>query len=158
MFIRKEAQCPPQGAGTLASPTPHLPYIGNRGPQPPLCTPVGLSQGLGLQTGGSQEHTGERPTPWPFTARAACSPSLPPRHNTSQRTPFLRQGHYLILGRHKSHTGVWANLCTKVVLSGASLVAQWLRVRLPMQGTRVRALVWEDPTCRGATRPVSHNY
>ena len=42
--------------------------------------------------------------------------------------------------------------------SRASLVAQWLRVCLPMQGTRVRALVWEDPTCRGATRPVSHNY
>ena len=41
---------------------------------------------------------------------------------------------------------------------GASLVAQWLRVCLPMQGTRVRALVWEDPTCRGATRPMSHNY
>ena len=40
---------------------------------------------------------------------------------------------------------------------GASLVAQWLRIRLPMQGTRVRALVWEDPTCRGAARPVSHN-
>ena len=39
----------------------------------------------------------------------------------------------------------------------ASLVAQWLRVRLPMQGTRVRALVWEDPTCRGATGPVSHD-
>ena len=39
-----------------------------------------------------------------------------------------------------------------------SLVAQWLRVCLPMQGTRVRALVWEDPTCRGATTPVSHNY
>ena len=41
---------------------------------------------------------------------------------------------------------------------GAFLVAQWLRVCLPMQGTRVRALVWEDPTCCGATRPVSHNY
>ena len=40
----------------------------------------------------------------------------------------------------------------------ASLVAQWLRVCLPMQGTRVRALVWEDPTCRGAAGPVSHNY
>ena len=39
----------------------------------------------------------------------------------------------------------------------ASLVAQWLRICLLMQGTRVRALVWEDPTCRGATRPVSHN-
>ena len=41
---------------------------------------------------------------------------------------------------------------------GASLVAQWLRICLPMQGTRVRALVWEDPACRGATKPVSHNY
>ena len=40
----------------------------------------------------------------------------------------------------------------------ASLVAQWLRICLPMQGTWVRALVWEDPTCRGATGPVSHNY
>ena len=28
-----------------------------------------------------------------------------------------------------------------------SLVAQWLRICLPMQGTQVRALVWEDPTC-----------
>ena len=39
-----------------------------------------------------------------------------------------------------------------------SLVAQWLRICLPMQGTRVRALVWVDPTCRRATGPVSHNY
>ena len=40
----------------------------------------------------------------------------------------------------------------------ASLVAQWLRICLPTQGTRVRALVREDPTCRGATKPVRHNY
>ena len=40
----------------------------------------------------------------------------------------------------------------------ASLVIQWLRICLPMQGTRVQALVWEDPTCRRAARPVSHNY
>ena len=39
----------------------------------------------------------------------------------------------------------------------ASLVAQWLGVCLLMQGTRVRALVWEDPTCHGAAGPVSHN-
>ena len=44
------------------------------------------------------------------------------------------------------------------ILSWASLVAQWLRIHLPMQGTRVRALVQEDPTCCGATKPVSHNY
>ena len=42
--------------------------------------------------------------------------------------------------------------------TGASLVAQWLGVCLPMQGTWVRALVQEDPTCRGATRLVCHNY
>ena len=40
-----------------------------------------------------------------------------------------------------------------------SLVVQWLGVCLPMQGTRVQALVWEDPTCRRATKPVlHHNY
>ena len=27
-----------------------------------------------------------------------------------------------------------------------------------MQGTWVQALVQEDPTCGGATKPVSHNY
>ena len=41
---------------------------------------------------------------------------------------------------------------------GASLVVQWLRVCGPVRGTRVQALVWEDPTCRRAARPVSHNY
>ena len=30
-------------------------------------------------------------------------------------------------------------------------VAQWLRIHLPMQETRVRALVQEDATCHGAT-------
>ena len=27
-----------------------------------------------------------------------------------------------------------------------------------MQGTLVRALVWEDPTCCGETKPVRNNY
>ena len=40
----------------------------------------------------------------------------------------------------------------------ASLVAQWLRIRLPMQGTQVQALIWEDLTCRGATKPMRRNY
>ena len=43
-------------------------------------------------------------------------------------------------------------------VAGTSLVAQWLRIRLPMLGTRVRSLVQEDPTGRGATKPMSHNY
>ena len=40
----------------------------------------------------------------------------------------------------------------------ASLVAQWLRIRLPMQGTQLQALVREDLTCRGTTKPVQHDY
>ena len=40
----------------------------------------------------------------------------------------------------------------------ASLLAQWLRICLPMQGTRVQALVWENPTCHGANGPMNHNY
>ena len=40
----------------------------------------------------------------------------------------------------------------------ASLVAQGLRIHLPMQGTQVWALGREGPTCRGATKPVRHNY
>ena len=40
----------------------------------------------------------------------------------------------------------------------ASLVAQWLRIRLPMQGTQVWSLAREDPTCLRATKPMRHNY
>ena len=50
------------------------------------------------------------------------------------------------------------SVASKKYPNWVSLVVQWLRIRLPMQGARVRALVWEDPTCHGATKPVSHNY
>ena len=59
-------------------------------------------------------------------------------------------------------TDMYTLMCIKLMtnknLLGTSLVAQWLRICLPMQGTRVRALVQDDPTCRGATKPVRHNY
>ena len=43
-------------------------------------------------------------------------------------------------------------------IAGISLVVQWLRIRLPRQGTRVQSQVQEDPTCGGATKPVHHSY
>ena len=49
-------------------------------------------------------------------------------------------------------------LIKKEVILWTSLVVQWLRICRPMQGTEVRALVQEDPTCHGATKPVHHNY
>ena len=50
------------------------------------------------------------------------------------------------------------NWCLIRSRGGTSLVAQWLRTHLPMLGTQVRALVQEDTTCHGATKPVCHNY
>ena len=36
----------------------------------------------------------------------------------------------------------------------SSLVVQWLRIQLSMQGTQVRSLEGEDSTCHRATKPV----
>ena len=60
---------------------------------------------------------------------------------------------------HKNlYMNVYSNSVNKCPKLGTSLVAQWLRIRLSMQGTQVRALAQEDPTWRGATKPVHHNY
>ena len=45
------------------------------------------------------------------------------------------------------------NLTFKEATCRTSLVVQWLRIRLPMQGTRVQSLVQEDSTCCQATKP-----
>ena len=72
-------------------------------------------------------------------------PGLRPGHTTQTSTTFM------------ASRGTWT-LPDKRHKTGTSLVAQWLRIHLPVQGTWIRALVWEDPTCRGVTKPVSHNY
>ena len=52
--------------------------------------------------------------------------------------------------------GVWVTQL--VTWKEYSLVVQWLRIRLAMQGTPVRSLVWEDPTCHRATKPMCQKY
>ena len=39
-----------------------------------------------------------------------------------------------------------------------SLVVQWIRNHLPMEGTQVQSLVWENSAYHGAFKPVHHNY
>ena len=46
----------------------------------------------------------------------------------------------------------------KKLAARTSLVAQWIRIYLPIKGTQVWSLVQEDSTCRGTTKPASHNY
>ena len=61
--------------------------------------------------------------------------------------------------RGKKTVRRWLILQTRIGPPGeTSLVAQGLRIRLPMQGTWVQALVREDPTCCGATKLECHNY
>ena len=38
-----------------------------------------------------------------------------------------------------------------------SLVAQWIRIRLPMQETWIPSLVRKDSACLGATEPACHS-
>ena len=53
----------------------------------------------------------------------------------------------------------WAYACTpRKNKCWTSLVVQWLRICLPMQGKQVWSLVWEYFTCGRATKPIYHNY
>ena len=54
------------------------------------------------------------------------------------------------------HWGLWTGL--RIMGSETSLVVQWMEICLLMQGTRLQSLVWEDPTCLGATKPLHWNY
>ena len=62
----------------------------------------------------------------------------------------ITRGITLLLGFNK----IWRALREGLPSEGTSLVVQWLRIHLPMQGTWVRSLVQEDSTCHGATKPV----
>ena len=46
---------------------------------------------------------------------------------------------------------------TSKTKGGASPLVSWLRIQLAMQGTRVRSLAREDPTCHGAPEPGHHD-
>ena len=96
--------------------------------------------------------------------------NLKVNHSSKNR---LFHNHYLFLQdsfhllnwiQYSSHTTFLTALSVEINSSyqhhchRASLVAQWLRIHLPMQETQVRSLAREDPTCRGATKPVCHNY
>ena len=47
---------------------------------------------------------------------------------------------------------------TKIIKNRTSLAIRWLRIHLPVQGTRIQSLVREDSTYRGAAKPVHNNY
>ena len=46
----------------------------------------------------------------------------------------------------------------KIVKKRRSLKLQGLRTHLPIQDTWVRSLIWDDPICPGAAKPLNHNH
>ena len=74
-------------------------------------------------------------------------------HHSSVTPLFFPQLRNLI---HQSRLDI-CNFKTYSV-KWASLMVQWWRICLPMQGTQVRSSVQEDLTCLGANKPVCHNY
>ena len=74
---------------------------------------------------------------------------------------FLIPKHYLItwLGDHVAVFWFLFNVhILQHHLKGLSKIHQFLTICLTMKGTRVHALVQDDPTFRGATKPASYNY
>ena len=60
------------------------------------------------------------------------------------------------------HSGSWYTVVSrydlKKLIVGTSLVVQWLRVCLPMQGSPTESLVRGDTICHSTTNPVCCNY
>ena len=85
--------------------------------------------------------------------------------STGNKNIYQQRGIWLgsFFLKNKNSCFIYTSILNKQIKKGkinetwASLVAHWLRICLLMQETRVRALVWEDPTCHGAAGPVSHS-
>lgn len=63
---------------------------------------------------------------------------------------FQRVQHSLEKGQSQGSEGMIIDLMLTTSVR-ASVMVQWLRIFLAMQGTRVQSLAWEDFTCCGAT-------
>ena len=110
----------------------------------------GLSEGPSpLPASVSAQRTGQHRGQRPPVAAAACRPDPAASH----------AGVRLL-----SLTALCPSCCVlegfgcvfifSMDLGGAPLVVQWLSICLPTQGTWVRSLVQEDPTCHGAMKPL----
>ena len=67
---------------------------------------------------------------------------------------YLYLIHFDIQQKHNIGKQLYFNLKK----NRTSLMVQWLKNRLSMQGTQVQSLVWEDSTClEAAAKPRHHN-
>ena len=97
----------------------------------------------------------------PFRGQRQCPDifQLGPSWQNSSCCPHRwGRGVGFIVGCDKTMLSQLMRLILIKYKAGTSLVVQWIRICLPMQGTGVRSLVQEDSTCHRASKPVPHNY
>lgn len=70
------------------------------------------------------------------------------------KTAYYGNFNYMISGKGKP-SGDYIKKKKKSIAD--FLVVHWLRIHLPMQGTWIQFLLWEDSTYHGATKPVCPN-
>ena len=78
--------------------------------------------------------------PWRYLLKATDSTTCQSYFNLYSQETHLQQGTYRGYAQERAQQD--------------TLGAQWLRILLPVQGTWVRTLVQEDPTCCRATKPA----
>ena len=79
-------------------------------------------------------------TPWPATYQAPPS------------TGFSRQEYWSGLPLPSACESI------TILKFRDSLVVQWLRIHLVIQGAQLQSLIQEDPTCFRTAKPMYHNY
>ena len=109
----------------------------------------------GAERGGHMKGTKKRKRKFP-TQHANCKLKFPSGFKNWTKKDGQEMHRFQKMNSPPNKVKSWNKF--KINVYRISLVAQWLSIRLSMQGTQVRALVREDPTCRGATKPVCHNY
>ena len=77
-----------------------------------------------------------------------CHPTTTEQWGSGQRLQPVRRRLFV----------VGAETVLKISKLRVSLVVQWLRIRLAMQGIWVQSVIREDLTCRRATQPTHYNY
>ena len=69
---------------------------------------------------------------------------------------FLPQLHWQIKELSRAQA-INSRISLKKIQYVTTLVVQWLGIHLPVQGTWVGSLVWEDPTRYGGTEATCHS-
>ena len=72
----------------------------------------------------------------------------------------VTDGHFDLFPSHFNSWGnhFQCNIITLKKIYGGYVVVQRLWICLPIQWSWLQSLLWENPTCHGATKSMCHNY